>query len=106
MREVLTEISMAEHAAGRPLLSAVVVRTDTRRPGKGFEAMAKLLRVRGRSSPQTFWNMQPTASGSRCGRSVSHASVSKREQDGVLGHPVRGLWNEDPQVRGGARGGI
>jgi hypothetical protein len=37
MREVLTEISMAEHAAGRPLLSAVVVRTDTRRPGKGFE---------------------------------------------------------------------
>lgn len=58
MREVLTEISMAEHAAGRPLLSAVVVRTDTRRPGKGFEAMAKLLRVRGRSSPQTFWKMQ------------------------------------------------
>jgi hypothetical protein len=39
-------------------LSAVVVRTDTRRPGKGFEAMAKLLRVRGRSSPQTFRKMQ------------------------------------------------
>jgi hypothetical protein len=35
-------------------LSAVVVRIDARRSGKGFEEMARLLRVRGRSSPQTF----------------------------------------------------
>jgi hypothetical protein len=35
-------------------LSAVVVRTDTRRSGKGFEEMARLLRVPGRSSPQAF----------------------------------------------------
>jgi hypothetical protein len=25
---------------------------------QGFEEMARLLRVRGRSSPQTFWKMQ------------------------------------------------
>lgn len=58
MRELLMEISVAEHGAGRPLLSAIVVRTDTRRPGKGFEAMARRLKCRVGSHPDRFWRRQ------------------------------------------------
>jgi hypothetical protein len=29
------------------------------------------------------------------GRGHRLSSVSKREQDGFLGRPLRGLWNED-----------
>ena len=36
MRHLLGEISLAEHKAGRPLLSAVVVHTHNRKPGPGF----------------------------------------------------------------------
>ena len=39
----LRAISTAEHAAGRPLLSAVVVGAKTGRPGKGFFKLAQRL---------------------------------------------------------------
>lgn len=38
--EILDEISIAEHEAGRPLLSAVVVQSGEGIPGKGFFKMA------------------------------------------------------------------
>ena len=44
---------------------------------------------------------RPTTSPSRQTRD---SSVSKREQDGFLGHLLREWWNKDLQVRGGARG--
>ena len=40
---ILRAISTAEHAAGRPLLSVVVVGTKTGRPGKGFFKLAQRL---------------------------------------------------------------
>ncbi len=40
---ILRAISMAEHAAGRPLLSVVVVGAKTGRPGKGFFKLAQRL---------------------------------------------------------------
>jgi hypothetical protein len=39
----LRAISTAEHAAGRPLLSAVVVLQGRGRPGRGFFALARAL---------------------------------------------------------------
>jgi hypothetical protein len=38
---LLDEISLHEHAAGRPLLSVVVTRKDLSRPGNGFYEIAK-----------------------------------------------------------------
>jgi len=43
IREILGEISTAEHAEGRPLLSAVVVHRDNNMPGHGFFTLAKQL---------------------------------------------------------------
>ena len=40
MAEILDEISTSEHHQGRPLLSVVVVQTETGRPGKGFYKLA------------------------------------------------------------------
>ncbi len=40
---ILDGISQSEHDAGRPLLSAVVVRKDENIPGNGFFALAKRL---------------------------------------------------------------
>ena len=40
---ILRAISTAEHGAGRPLLSAVVVGAKTGRPGKGFFKLAQRL---------------------------------------------------------------
>ena len=40
---ILRAISTAEHEAGRPLLSAVVVGAKTERPGKGFFKLAQRL---------------------------------------------------------------
>ena len=40
---ILRAISTAEHAAGRPLLSVVVVGVKTGRPGKGFFKLAQRL---------------------------------------------------------------
>jgi len=39
--ELLDEISVGEHEAGRPLLSVVVIRNDHNLPGDGFFKMAK-----------------------------------------------------------------
>lgn len=39
--EILDEISRHEHAAARPLLSAVVVHKEDRSPGQGFLTMAR-----------------------------------------------------------------
>ncbi len=40
---ILDDISRAEHLAGRPLLSAVVIRRDTNNPGTGFFELAREL---------------------------------------------------------------
>jgi hypothetical protein len=40
---LLREISTAEHAAGRPMLTAVVVHRGRGRPGRGFFDLARLL---------------------------------------------------------------
>ena len=41
--EILGEISSAEHAQGRPMLSAVVIQKDNNIPGSGFFTLAKQL---------------------------------------------------------------
>ena len=43
--DILDEISSFEHAQGRPLLSVVVVQSETGRPGKGFYKLATRLRL-------------------------------------------------------------
>ena len=42
---ILDTISTREHREGRPLLSAVVARSDTRYPGKGFFTLAQKLGI-------------------------------------------------------------
>jgi len=42
---ILDSISTREHEEGRPLLSAVVVRRNTRYPGKGFFRLAQGLGI-------------------------------------------------------------
>jgi hypothetical protein len=65
MREVIqiiSEIAQAEHQAGRPLLSAVVVTTKTGRPGKGFFEQAvelgKLPAQTGTEERGRFWEKE------------------------------------------------
>ena len=41
--DMLDDISRSEHDAGRPLLSAVVIRRDTNIPGRGFFSLAREL---------------------------------------------------------------
>jgi hypothetical protein len=41
--KILAEVSSYEHAHGRPMLSALVVRKHSRRPGKGFGELARYL---------------------------------------------------------------
>ena len=41
--DILDGISQAEHDAGRPLLSAVVIRRDKNKPGRGFFVLARRL---------------------------------------------------------------
>lgn len=55
LHELLGEISKEEHAAGRALLSAVVVTRDTKRPGAGFFQLAKEL-GRTVADEKTFWS--------------------------------------------------
>ena len=43
LSRLLREVSLHEHAAGRPLLTAVVVSQDTRLPGRGFFALMRSL---------------------------------------------------------------
>jgi len=51
---MLGKISKAEDAAGRGMLSVIVVRKDTYRPGKGFFKLAKIL-GRDVSDEENFW---------------------------------------------------
>jgi hypothetical protein len=41
MGQILEEISVSENQAGRPMLSAVVVRADSGDPGSGFYSLAR-----------------------------------------------------------------
>jgi hypothetical protein len=43
MAEILDEISTFEHEHGHPLLSVLVVQSETGRPGKGFYKLARRL---------------------------------------------------------------
>jgi len=52
---ILDTISTREHREGRPLLSAVVVRSDTRYPGKGFFTLAQKLGIYDRSDDLAFF---------------------------------------------------
>ena len=51
---MLGEISTAEDAAGRGMLSVIVVRKENHRPGKGFFELAKIL-GRDVSDKEKFW---------------------------------------------------
>ena len=58
--EMLGVISTIEHFLGRPMLSAVVVRKDTGKPGNGFFELAKSL---GKFNPNSqrknsFWQQE------------------------------------------------
>jgi len=54
LADMLGEISTAEDAAGRGMLSVVVVRKENHRPGKGFFELAKTL-GRDVSDKDKFW---------------------------------------------------
>ena len=59
--KILGEICKYEHAHGRPMLSAIVVRTDTGHPGSGFSELAREL---GKLKPSSsddekmFWKQE------------------------------------------------
>ena len=55
---ILRAISTAEHAAGRPLLSAVVVGAKTGRPGKGFFKLAQRLGRYDGTADRTFFTQE------------------------------------------------
>lgn len=52
---VLDEVNHAEHAAGRPLLSAVVIAKDTGMPGEGFFTCARDLRRYAGRDDLAYW---------------------------------------------------
>jgi len=62
---LLREISEGEDAAGRGLLTAVVVRRDTGRPGRGFFALAAL-RGRDLSDETACWQRELTRVYAAC----------------------------------------
>lgn len=53
--ELITEIARDEHAAGRGMLSAVVVRKDTRRPGDKFFEFAETELGEHLGDREAFW---------------------------------------------------
>jgi len=53
--ELITEIARDEHIAGRGMLSAVVVRRDTGRPGEKFFAFAETELGEPLGDRETFW---------------------------------------------------
>lgn len=55
LTQILDSISRSEHAAGRPLLSAVVVRKGANTPGAGFAALAHELGVHSGDEDGAFW---------------------------------------------------
>ncbi len=52
---ILGDISTAEHQAGRPLLSAVVIRKEENLPGSGFFGLAKDLRLHNGNEDFRYW---------------------------------------------------
>lgn len=52
---LLDEVNRSEHAAGRPLLSAVVVGTARNAPGSGFFTLARELELHSGSDDDGFW---------------------------------------------------
>ena len=58
-RQLLNPINEAEHSAGRPLLSSIVVNKRTQRPGCGFFIQARQLGVADRfDSDEDFWKRE------------------------------------------------
>lgn len=62
---VLEKISIAERNKGNPLLSVIVVRTDTKRPGIGFHKMARSLGAQRTTDNKTFFERE-LAKARRC----------------------------------------
>lgn len=56
--EILKQISTEEHAAGRPLLSAVVVMKGKKLPGAGFFGLAQRVGLYDGADPQAFWRRE------------------------------------------------
>lgn len=56
--EILDSISRAEHAAGRPLLSAVVVQKGEEIPSRGFFNLASRLGLRDASTDVHYWRRE------------------------------------------------
>ncbi len=54
----LDRINWVEHAEGRPLLTAVVVNKDRRRPGEGFFKMAKEMGRFDGNDWDAFWRRE------------------------------------------------
>ena len=52
---ILDRISTTEHQAGRPLLSAVVIRKDKNMPGRGFFNLARRLRLHDANNDFQYW---------------------------------------------------
>ena len=52
---VLDDVNRAEHAAGRPLLSAVVIAKDTGMPGEGFFTCARNLKRYAGRDDLAYW---------------------------------------------------
>ena len=55
MANILDNISSAEHRAGRPLLSAVVIRKDKNMPGNGFFKLARGLGLHTEDDDFMYW---------------------------------------------------
>ena len=53
--DILDAISRAEHRAGKPLLSAVVIRRDKNMPGAGFFSLAKKLGLHETGDDFQYW---------------------------------------------------
>jgi len=58
MADILREIAIHEHQAGRPLLTAVVVHAQDQQPGKGFFTLAKDLSLMHGSDQTTYFAME------------------------------------------------
>ena len=58
IRELLDAINRAEHAAGRPLLTALVVQSGTGMPGPGFFALATRLDYEVGRDRRAFWERE------------------------------------------------
>ncbi len=58
LARILSEISYEEEEVGRGMLSVLVVRKDTHRPGVGFFTLAEEEFGRAQSNPEAFWQRE------------------------------------------------